>query len=231
MEANFIPGVLSLLQDEWGFGDTAAGAIPTAMAIAGLVVTLPAGYLADRHNRTTVLALVVASWSVFTLASALATSFAMFFAIRVLLGTAAHIDNPCSSSLITDFYPAESRARVFALQRAALVRRHLARHRARRRARRGVRMAGAVPRHGHSRPRRRVPGVEAPRARAGRARARDDGSGTGARARREGHSRGLARDSQGPDAAVSSSSASRSRSPGSTGSDTGFRASGSARST
>ncbi len=119
MEANFIPGVLSLLQDEWGFGDTAAGAIPTAMAIAGLLVTLPAGYLADRHNRTTVLALVVASWSVFTLASALATSFAMFFAIRVLLGTAAHIDNPCSSSLITDFYPAESRARVFALQRAA----------------------------------------------------------------------------------------------------------------
>ena len=80
MEANFIPGVLSLLQDEWGFGDTAAGAIPTAMAIAGLLVTLPAGYLADRHNRTTVLALVVASWSVFTLASALATSFAMCIA-------------------------------------------------------------------------------------------------------------------------------------------------------
>jgi MFS family permease len=119
MEANFIPGVLSLLQDEWGFGDTAAGAIPTAMAIAGLLVTLPAGYLADRTNRTRLLAVVVASWSVFTLASALATAFWMFFLVRVLLGTAAHIDNPCSSSLITDYYPAASRARVFALQRAA----------------------------------------------------------------------------------------------------------------
>jgi MFS family permease len=119
MEANFIPGVLSLLQDEWGFGDTAAGAIPTAMAVAGLLVTLPAGYLADRTERTKLLALVVASWSVFTLASALATAFWMFFAVRVLLGTAAHVDNPCSASLITDYYPAGSRARVFALQRAA----------------------------------------------------------------------------------------------------------------
>jgi MFS family permease len=100
-------------------GDTAAGAIPTAMAIGGLLVTLPAGYVADRYNRTRVLALVVASWSLFSVASGLAFAFWAFFVIRVILGTAAHIDNPASSSLITDFYPASSRARVFALQRAA----------------------------------------------------------------------------------------------------------------
>lgn len=119
MEANLLPGVLSLLQDEWGFGDTAAGAIPTAMAIAGLFVTLPAGYIADRSRRTSVLAWVVASWSLFSVMSGLATAFWMFFAVRVVLGIAAHVDNPCSSSLITDFYPTESRARVFGLQRAA----------------------------------------------------------------------------------------------------------------
>ncbi len=119
MEGNFIPGILPLLQDEWGFGDTAAGAIPTAMAMAGLVVTLPAGYLADRAERTRLLAVVVASWSVFTMASGLVTAFWMFFLVRVLLGTAAHVDNPATSSLITDFYPPASRARVFALQRAA----------------------------------------------------------------------------------------------------------------
>jgi len=119
MESNFIPGVLSLLQDEFHFGDTAAGAIPTAMAIAGLLVTLPAGYWADRTNRSRLLAVVVASWSVFTLASGLATTFVMFFVIRVVLGTAAHIDNPLSASLVTDYYPASSRARVFALIRAA----------------------------------------------------------------------------------------------------------------
>jgi MFS family permease len=119
MEANFIPGVLSLLQDHFHFGDTAAGAIPTAMAIAGLIVMLPAGYLADRANRVRLLGFVVASWSVFTLASGLATSFAMFFVIRVLLGSAANINNPLAGSLVTDYYPASSRARVFALIRAA----------------------------------------------------------------------------------------------------------------
>jgi MFS family permease len=119
MEANLLPGVLPLLQDEWGFGDAAAGAIPTAMAIGGLAVMLPAGYVADRYNRTRVLATVVASWSVFSIASGLASAFWMFFLVRVILGTAAHIDNPTSSSLITDFYPASSRARVFGLQRAA----------------------------------------------------------------------------------------------------------------
>ncbi len=118
MEANFIPGVLSLLQDEFHFGDTAAGAIPTAMAIAGLLVMLPAGYLADRTNRKRLLAIVVASWSVLTLASGLATTFVMFFAIRVVLGSAANINNPLSASLVTDFYPASSRARVFAFIRA-----------------------------------------------------------------------------------------------------------------
>ena len=118
MESNFIPGVLSLLQKEFHFGDTAAGAIPAAMAIAGLIVTLPAGYLADRTNRKRLLAIVVASWSVFTLASGLATTFLMFFVIRVILGAAANIDNPLSASLVTDFYPASSRARVFAFIRA-----------------------------------------------------------------------------------------------------------------
>lgn len=119
MEANLIPGVLPLLQAEWGFGDTAAGAIPTAMAIGGLLVSLPAGYAADRYSRTRILGFVVASWSLFSLASGLAFAFWAFFAVRVVLGTAAHIDNPASSSLITDFYPASSRARVFGLQRAA----------------------------------------------------------------------------------------------------------------
>ena len=120
MEANLVPGILPLLQDEWGFGDIAAGAIPTTMAIAGLLVTLPAGYLADRRARTPMLALVVASWSVLTVASALTVAFWMFFATRIVLGTASHIDNPLAASLVSDYYPSESRARVFALQRAAL---------------------------------------------------------------------------------------------------------------
>jgi MFS family permease len=87
------------------------------VTIAGLVVALPAGYLADRVNRKNLLAVVVASWSVITLASGLAISFAMFFATRVVLGAADNLDIPSQSSLLGDYYPPEARPKVFGVQR------------------------------------------------------------------------------------------------------------------
>lgn len=117
IETSLLTGVLPLLKEEWGFSDTAGGAVPTAVTIAGLVVALPAGYLADRVNRKNLLAVVVASWSVITLASGLAISFAMFFATRVVLGAADNLDIPSQSSLLGDYYPPEARPKVFGVQR------------------------------------------------------------------------------------------------------------------
>jgi MFS family permease len=117
IETSVLTGVLPLLQQEWGFSDTAGGAIPTAVTIAGVLVALPAGYLADRVTRKNLLAVVVASWSVITLASGLAISFAMFFGTRVVLGAADSLDIPSQSSLLGDYYPPEQRPKVFGLQR------------------------------------------------------------------------------------------------------------------
>lgn len=117
VETSIVAGVLPLLQEEWGFGDTLGGAIPTSAAIAGILVTLPAGYLADRRDRRLLIAAVVALWSVITLGSALAVSFAMFFATRVVLGAADSIDTPSASSLIADYYPPRTRARAYGLHR------------------------------------------------------------------------------------------------------------------
>jgi MFS family permease len=117
VETSLVAGVLPLLQEEWGFGDTLGGAIPTAAAIAGIIVTLPAGYLADRKDRRLIIATVVAVWSVITLGSALAVSFAMFFATRVVLGAADSIDAPSASSLIADWFPPQTRARAYGLHR------------------------------------------------------------------------------------------------------------------
>jgi MFS family permease len=117
VETSLVAGVLPLLQEEWGFGDTLGGAIPTAAAIAGIVVTLPAGYLADRRDRRLLIAVVVAAWSVITMGSALAVSFAMFFGTRVVLGAADSLESPSASSLIADYYPPLSRARAYGLHR------------------------------------------------------------------------------------------------------------------
>ena len=63
VEVNLVAGALPAIQDHFGFGDTLAGAIPTAAAIAGVVLLLPAGRLADTGRRTAIIALVVLVWA------------------------------------------------------------------------------------------------------------------------------------------------------------------------
>jgi MFS family permease len=119
IETNLVAGALPALQAEWGFNDTLAGAIPGAASIAGLLLLLPAGHLADRANRTKVLAVVVAIWSVITVGAALAPTFAVFFLMRIVLGAADQIDTPVASSLLADYYPPRARGKVYGLQRMA----------------------------------------------------------------------------------------------------------------
>ncbi|NUS03284.1 MAG: MFS transporter [Nonomuraea sp.] len=117
MEYNLLSGVLPLIQKEWGFSDTAAGSIPTAAALAAAIVSLPAGFLADRFSRTRIISVVVFCWAIATLGSGLATGFVMFYLMRVLLAAAENIDNPAAGSLLADYYPPVSRAKAYGLTR------------------------------------------------------------------------------------------------------------------
>lgn len=119
IETSLVAGVLPLLQAEWGFGDTAAGLIPAAVAVTGVLVALPAGYVADRARRTRVMATVVAVWSIVSVGSALAPAFAVFFASRIVLGAADSLDTPIASSLLADFYGPERRAKAYGIHRLA----------------------------------------------------------------------------------------------------------------
>ncbi|HEY3683140.1 MAG TPA: MFS transporter [Streptosporangiaceae bacterium] len=116
IEYNIVSGVLPLIQHQWHIGDAWAGSIPTAAAIAGMIVAVPAGYIADRYRRTRMIGLVglvVVVWSVITVASGAAVSFAMFYVTRIVLGAAENIDNPVVGSLLGDYYPPRSRDRAF----------------------------------------------------------------------------------------------------------------------
>ncbi|MEO3806441.1 MFS transporter [Nonomuraea sp. B1E8] len=117
IEHNLLSGVLPLVQREWGFSDTAAGSIPTAAALAAAIVSLPAGYLADRFSRTRIITVVVFVWAIATLGSGLATGFVIFYLMRVLLAAAENIDNPAAGSLLADYYPPVSRAKAYGLTR------------------------------------------------------------------------------------------------------------------
>jgi MFS family permease len=113
VEYNLVAAVLPQLQAEWGFSDTVAGSIPTASAIANGLIALPAGYLADRHPRTRIVAVVVLLWGLLTLGAGLVTAFAAFYLLRVLLAAAEAIDNPAGGSLLADYYPPASRAAAY----------------------------------------------------------------------------------------------------------------------
>lgn len=113
IETYIASGALPFLQAEWGFSDTAGGMIMTAPLLIGALALVPAGYLSDRGNRTGIIAVVVAVWSVIMLGSALAPVFLFFFFTRVLLGAADTIDNPASGSLLADYYPPQTRAKAY----------------------------------------------------------------------------------------------------------------------
>lgn len=119
IETSVVAGVLPLLQDEWGFSDAAGGAIPAAVGVAGILMTLPAGLIADRVDRRRFVAAVVAVWSLVITGSALATGFGIFFATRVALGFADSLDGASTASLLSDWYPPKARARVYGYQRMA----------------------------------------------------------------------------------------------------------------
>ncbi|MBF6135311.1 MFS transporter [Nocardia otitidiscaviarum] len=117
-EINLIAGALPAIQAHFGFGDTAAGAIPTAASIAGAVLLLPAGRLADRAPRVATISIVVLVWSLCSVLSGLATTFGLFFLVRVLIGAAGQLYNPPASSLLADYYPARSRGKAYGFERA-----------------------------------------------------------------------------------------------------------------
>ncbi|MFD7133836.1 MFS transporter [Streptomyces sp. NPDC059894] len=119
IEYNLLAGALPAVQEEFGFGDAAAGAIATAGSIAAVVLLLPAGRLADRARRTWTVSAVVAVWALLTVGTGLAGSYATLFAVRVLLGSAGQLYNPPASSLLADFHPGSGRGRAFGFERMA----------------------------------------------------------------------------------------------------------------
>ncbi|MEO6339684.1 MAG: MFS transporter [Caulobacteraceae bacterium] len=76
---------------------------------------LPAGYLVDKYPRRTLMAIGGLLWSVMTLASGLAPSFAWLFACRAGLGLGEAILSPCAYSLIRDAFPARQQPMAFGL--------------------------------------------------------------------------------------------------------------------
>src|SRR5260370_10429387 len=86
-----------------------------AFAILYTFLGLPIARLAERANRPKIIAAAIAIWSVFTILCGTAQSFLYMVAARIGVGIGEAGCTPPAISLITDYYPKESRARAISV--------------------------------------------------------------------------------------------------------------------
>ncbi len=116
LDQNILRGVLRQLKDDFGLSDTALGWLTSAFIIVHAIITVPAGYVADRRVRRKTVGWTVVFWSLLTSATATAQSYLHLFVFRALLGVGQGITEPSASSLIADYYPPSRRGRAFSVQ-------------------------------------------------------------------------------------------------------------------
>ncbi len=118
---NFIDRqVLAILLDpikrELGVSDTAMGFLSGfAFAFFYTFAGIPIARWADRGSRTSIIAMGVAVWSLLTAASGLARSFVELALARVGVGIGEAAGTPPSHSLISDYFPAATRATALSI--------------------------------------------------------------------------------------------------------------------
>ena len=120
IDASIIRGVLPFIQEEFDLSDFALGSLSSAFVFVNAIATIPAGWVADRYKRTTIVGWTMLSWSALSGLSALAFNFPSLFASRASLGIGQAIDDPSSTSLLSDYYPAHMRGRVFSWQQVSV---------------------------------------------------------------------------------------------------------------
>lgn len=107
--------IISILAEpikrDLGLTDTEIG-LMTGLSFAIFYTTLaiPVAALADKWNRSRIIAIAIAIWSAMTVLCGLATNFLQLFLARVGVGIGEAGSAPASHSLIADLFPPERRA-------------------------------------------------------------------------------------------------------------------------
>ncbi len=110
---------LDRIRESFGLSDFTVGLLPLAVIFITGLLSLPAGNLADRVNRTKILAYGAMVWGSAGLLAAGAQSFIQLFFTRALLGVGQGTINPTHASLLSDYYPVSLRGRALGYHRAA----------------------------------------------------------------------------------------------------------------
>lgn len=121
IDKNIIRGMITPLKEEFGVGDFGISILLSLALLFNGLITVPAGYLADRWNRTRAIGNTVVGWSAITALGATAVNFPMLVGFRSALGFGQAITEPSAASLLGDHYPPETRGKAFSIQQVMLL--------------------------------------------------------------------------------------------------------------
>ena len=121
VDQNILRGVVTPLKQDLGIGDLEIGVLLTTYTIVNGLITVPAGYLADRWNRSRTIGHTIVAWSGLTALTAAMPNYASLVAIRSALGFGQAVTEPSAASLIGDYYPQEERGKAFSVQQCLLL--------------------------------------------------------------------------------------------------------------
>lgn len=116
VDQNILRGAASPIQHAFHLSDFEVGALLSCFTVANGIVSVPAGYLADRWIRRRGIAITLVVWSAVTALTAAAFDFAALVAVRTALGAGQAVSEPSASSMLADFYPQKRRGLAFATQ-------------------------------------------------------------------------------------------------------------------
>jgi len=116
VDVNILRGVLELIKDDWDVSDFALGLLGFAFIFVHTIAAIPSGWVADRYRRSRIIGYTMLSWSALSVAAATAVNYPNLLAARAGLGVGQAVDDPSSTSLLSDYYPPRLRGRVFSIQ-------------------------------------------------------------------------------------------------------------------
>jgi len=111
--------LLPEIREEFGIDIQTALSLVALSAVAALALQVPIAQYADRTNRIPLVVLGALSWGFFTGMTAFATGLILLTIARSGSALGKAVIDPTHNSLIADFYPIESRSRVYSFHRAA----------------------------------------------------------------------------------------------------------------
>ncbi|MGI8794351.1 MAG: MFS transporter [Acidimicrobiales bacterium] len=110
--------LLPEIKDEFGFSLTFLLTLGSVVTIFTTLLAPAIGFLADRVNRVRMLGIGNVIANIASVLAALSPGLGLLTASRLTGGLGGSVSEPAGYPLITDWYPQESRARVFAFQGA-----------------------------------------------------------------------------------------------------------------